>query len=265
MLLYHGTSERVARLALTQGLWPRQDTESKGNWDHTVPSRSDLVYITRAYAPYFAGHTAKTDERWGIVEIDSDELYPFIDDGFNGILPDEDFLEQASRGMSPDDFKGVLSADAIDELAACKTMEERTIWFRDSMEMFAGLWEKSIEKLGNAAYLGTIPTNAITRVALFEPSSNPFVVMAAADPMISLLNYMICGQKYRALTDWFFRFDEQIARDVLNDFGIPLTGVFKQRHEYAMKELAKRDGLEVIQNESNSSHKEPSSDLCESS
>ena len=57
MLLYHGTSERVARNVLKHGLGPRDDTECAGNWeDH--PSAGGMVYLTAAYAPYFAMNAA---------------------------------------------------------------------------------------------------------------------------------------------------------------------------------------------------------------
>ena len=61
MLLYHGTSERVAKLALKQGLWPRRDLNDEGNWDHTVESSPVHVYLTRAYAPYFAARNPKRE------------------------------------------------------------------------------------------------------------------------------------------------------------------------------------------------------------
>ncbi|MGW8177299.1 MAG: hypothetical protein ACWGQW_00660, partial [bacterium] len=63
MKLYHGTSARVARKAGQQGLKPRG--KRKSNWD--VPSRSDLVYLTLAYAAYFAAVASKPKEKWGIV------------------------------------------------------------------------------------------------------------------------------------------------------------------------------------------------------
>jgi hypothetical protein len=253
MLLYHGTNERVAKLALKEGLLPRDESESEGNWEHTVPSRSDLVYVTRAYAPYFASCAAKKG-RWGIVEIDSDKLSRFAIDGFTGLLPDEDFLEQGSRRMKPEEFAH-LNSDERAELAACKTMEERTIWFRDYLETFAHLWQNSIDKMGNAAHLGAIEPGAIVRVSLFEPRSNSYVAMACIDPMISIMNYMICGMKYRSFTDWFFRLDEDVVRGILEGIGPEpsmtkeMRALLEQRDEYAREQLAQRSGLEVIENE----------------
>lgn len=53
MRLYHGTTEAVARAALAQGLAPRALTRAKGNWDKH-PSNPHAVYLTTAYAGYFA-------------------------------------------------------------------------------------------------------------------------------------------------------------------------------------------------------------------
>ena len=72
MKLYHGTTEAVARKALREGLRTRSETGSTGNWQHTVSSPTDRVYLTEAYAPYFA-HAAQPDDvplpeqRWAII------------------------------------------------------------------------------------------------------------------------------------------------------------------------------------------------------
>jgi hypothetical protein len=176
MKLFHGTSAVVARQAKIEGLKPRGDRD--GNWDE-CPSRSDLVYLTTAYAPYFAFCTKDADE-FGIVEVDADLLDETL------LLPDEDFMEQATRGQ----FEG--------------SMEERTMMFRDNLEEFAGFWKRSIDGLGNCAYKGDIPPDAITNVAVFSRDIPPEIGMSVLDPSISIMNYQICGSKYRAITEWFF-------------------------------------------------------------
>jgi len=192
MLLYHGTSEAVARLALTEGLKPRCATGLTGNWEHTVQSGDDRVYLTAAYAPYFAfvavpegGH-----ERWAIIEVDTDLLAQ------GQLLPDEDFLEQGSRGQEAPDWLVEIGFESNWE------MTERTEWFRDNAMLFQSLWRESVTHLGNAAYRGNIPPEAITRVVLFEPQLNAAIFQSAVDPSISLLNYKFTGAKYRALTQW---------------------------------------------------------------
>lgn len=89
MKLYHGTTEAVARKALTEGLVPRGALGIESTWD--VESHPECIYLTNAYAGYFAANATELGDRWGIVEIDSEALCERY------LLPDEDFLEQATR------------------------------------------------------------------------------------------------------------------------------------------------------------------------
>lgn len=205
MLLYHGTSERVARDVLKHGLGPRDDTGGEGNWeDH--PSAGGMVYLTAAYAPFFAMNASNEGERWAVIEIDTD----LLDE--DNLRPDEDFLEQITR--SPENRQtlhnmGVEHCDEGDILALDASMEERTRWIRDHIEFFGPywgngeMWEKSIEGIGNCAHIDWIGPEAITRVGLFDPTSNEAIAMLSLDPSITLMNYLICKNKYTNLTRWF--------------------------------------------------------------
>jgi hypothetical protein len=189
MKLYHGTTETVARLALTEGLCPRSETGADSRWE-AHPSSGEHVYLTETYAGYFAMSATEGDERWGIVEVETD----LLDHG--DLCPDEDFLEQVSRAQT------WPAGRFYDGIRACSSMEERTAWFRENLQGFAHLWEESLNHLGNVAHHGCIPVEAITRVSVYDPRSNGTVSMAAADPCIMPLNHQICGDKYRALTRW---------------------------------------------------------------
>ncbi len=172
MRLYHGTSEAAAREAVERGLLPRG--ERKSNWN--VSSREDLVYLTLAYAGYFAANASGEYERWGIIEVEVDQ---------DDLLPDEDFLEQAS---------------CKSDVCPVSGMEERTAWFRDNLHTFAHHWDISLAGIGNAAHIGPIARDQIVRVVLFDPTKAPAVAVAAIDPMISILNFRIFGSKYKAIT-----------------------------------------------------------------
>jgi hypothetical protein len=92
MKLYHGTAERHLPAILRDGLKPRG--KRKGNWSHSIESNADAIYLTNAYALYFA-HSA-TDpkdngDRSVVLEIDTSKLDSFW------LVPDEDWLEQVSR------------------------------------------------------------------------------------------------------------------------------------------------------------------------
>jgi hypothetical protein len=258
MKLYHGTTETVARAAFMHGLKPRASTGARGNWDSN-PSNPELVYLTAAYAGYFAGCACEEGERWGIVEVDATALPTSF------MRPDEDFIEQASRGgESPIP-------------TALKSLERRTQWVRDRLDNFAHHWRDSVEGLGNCAFKGGIQPEAVTGVAIFDPKSNPMVAMAVMDPTITLLNYTFMARKYEAAIRWLM--GEDITPE---EFGAGFTGIgltpdqeeaaaaklppemleaINKRVEVARGELGKREGLTVMRPLEPFSH-EPSA-CCE--
>ena len=89
MRLYHGTAERFLRPILSEGIKPRG--RKKGNWKHTVESNPHAVYLTNAYPLHFAANVANEKEKLAVIEVDTSRLH-LLD-----IVPDEDFMEQATR------------------------------------------------------------------------------------------------------------------------------------------------------------------------
>lgn len=222
MKLYHGTSESRARRALIEGLRPRGEREGEDTdrWNG-CPSSGDHVYLTVAYAPYFAAAASGEDERWAIIEIDTD----LLPDGMDALVPDEDFLEQATRNETPPKEWGLPT----------EGMEARTEWFRDRLHWFAHLWEQSVDNLGNCAHEGSIPPEAITRVVFVDPArpENKAAVFMACDPSISILNYRFTGSKYRALTRWFMG-DALTDSDWVALVGIPEIALTNESLRAAM-------------------------------
>lgn len=200
MKLYHGTSGEVAHLVLTNSLKPRSVVGGKGNWEHTVTSNPDCVYLTSCYAGYFAHCAVKGDStELGIIEVDSSLLNQ------RRLLPDEDFLEQVSRGQKWDN-------KLIErELSKCKDMKARTLWFRDHSSLFQDIWPKSVEYMGTCCYHGVIPTDAITRVSVFDWKKAPIAGLKLIDPSITPINYKIMSTTYKALTRWLM--GENISLD----------------------------------------------------
>lgn len=244
MLLYHGTSERVARLAMTEGLTPRSESGVGSVWeDH--PSSSNHIYLTTAYAGYFAMNATPEGERWAVIEIDTD-LLPDLD----ALMPDEDWLEQATRQQELPEEWGVNGA----------SMTDRTAWFRENLWRFAHHWDGSIEGLGNCSHEGVIPPDAITRVSFVDPKGNPSVALMASDPCITLMNYALCQGKYHNLMKWLMG-DEVDASafsfgsyPVIPEDGIAALPPELQRHIRFQQEttsrlqvvLADRTGVEVV-------------------
>lgn len=190
MILYHGTSEKCALQILEKGcISPRSKTGIPNRWSG-FPSAPDLVYLTNAYAPYFASCASSNNENWVIIEIDVKKL-----DILN-LLPDEDFMEQATRRID-------LTNEYFNSLIECgNSVECRTKWFRDNLYDFRGMTGSSIDGIGNCAYHGDIPLEAITRIVSIDPKLHWDICQLGLDPSITLGNYAVCGKRYRALTKW---------------------------------------------------------------
>jgi len=183
VILYHGTNTANLKKILKDGICPRGNNE--GNWEHTIRSRNDMVYLTNSYAVYFAMCSMSEDDMHSMVvdpvvlevEVDTKSLYP-----------DEDFMEQATRNnaMWQDYFMSIGHED----------MTARTEYFRDNISEFQDDYTNSLKYLGNACYLGEIKPESIKRYSVLDVGK----VWEYSDPTITLMNYKICGSKYRKLS-----------------------------------------------------------------
>jgi hypothetical protein len=199
MKLYHGTTEEVVRKVMKEGLRPRIAT-GKSNWDHTAASHPSMVYLTSVYAPYYGMcairdtkllptvgviRPPKTGTRFGIVEIDTD----LLEDRW--FRPDEDFIEQVARTDS-----------RLQKLIRGKTLNERTAWVRNNIDVFSHAWKLSVNNMGTCAYKGTILPSAITKVVTVG-LSRPEMEHEAMEPLICIDNFRFCHPKYEMITKWF--------------------------------------------------------------
>jgi hypothetical protein len=196
--LYHGTTEAIARQALKEGLKPRGVTGVETNWKHSVESNPSTVYLTDTFAPYFSMNAAEAGDRWAIVEVETRRLEQ------DKLVPDEDYLEQATRGAMADPTDRLFGP-----LNDCKTMEERTRWFRDHLWVFAGdsNWKSSLDGLGTCGYMGSIPKKAVTGIALFDPAEEPSIGWYVIDARVGIVNKAISGKGMQAITQWMMGYD----------------------------------------------------------
>lgn len=182
MLLYHGTTSAIATAALNNGLATRRSSGEPSRWPKH-PSRPDAIYLTECYALYFAIHVLEVKDgcRLGVVEIDTDRLDQ------SRLAPDEDVMEQLGR-YSGDEVKG--------------TITQRTRWYKRRLHQFCGTDAviMSLNAMGTCSYFGDIPASAITQVSLIDPRCAARLVSEAMDPTITIMNYVLCGEKYRELT-----------------------------------------------------------------
>lgn len=182
MYLYHGTTEATARKALIEGIMPRGPRS--GNWVHTVESNPTAVYLTNAYALYYA-QMAMEDrhQRGAILEIDTTKL---DQDRF---AADEDALAQIGRHQP-----------GGDGLPREWSQLQRTMYYRDRLLEQARTGNDhnmSLRVLGNCTYIGMVPPNAITRIIAVNLPALVVAIQLGLDPVISISNYKLCGAPYR--------------------------------------------------------------------
>lgn len=225
MKLYHGTSAKALASIRSKGLLPRLQLSKKkknGNWEHTVCSRPDCVYLTSVYAPFFAINASGDDNHFVIVEVDTDYLE------YDLLLPDEDFLEQATRGQ---ESKG--------------SMKERTEYFRDNLFLFSEHWDDSIKHMGTCCYQDRIDPSAITRAVRVDGERCQFMLSVAMDPIISILNHKFCSAKYVALTRWFMG-DEAQPQDIFSFGNEHWKLLPEEQREYFQQMMSDRSMIDKV-------------------
>lgn len=232
--VYHGTHGEIGERILQEGIRPRNQTKSNGNWQHTVDSNLDMVYLTRLYPGYFALTSMPDEEhvkdaRLAIVEVDLWKL------DSRRLFPDEDFVEQAGR----DGF--------LKETMPDKDMKERTEWVRKHIHGFKDFWPDSLQHMGSVCYRNRVPQRAIRRVAFFRPESNSTMLLHMMDPTITLANVRFVGSKYEVLTHWLM--GDSIDPDLLwvenkMEEGSRLSGWQERRKRWA--EVVAQQEIEVV-------------------
>jgi hypothetical protein len=124
-------------------------------------------------------------------------------------------------------------------------MHERTAFYRERLEEFQSFWEDSLKGLGNCAVLGWVPAQCVTRIALIDPKQAPHILQIGMDPCITLMNYQICGHKYRSLTNWIF--GAEITPGDLMFFDHPeWPEELRESAKRMAKILQNRDGVEIL-------------------
>ncbi|QYX30669.1 hypothetical protein [Sphaerospermopsis torques-reginae] len=165
MLLYHGTSfENIERIR-SQGVLPPRETK-KSNCSvselNDYESRNDAVYLSDAYAPYYAFYQyydplmkqlcsqltkpsielTTVSSKGALIEIDIDSLEQYK------FYPDEDFLAHSSNLL----------------YQIGETVKERTNYFKENLESYQDYLKDSLQEMGNCCYIGVIPPTAISRI-----------------------------------------------------------------------------------------------------
>lgn len=230
MKLYHGTSEWAALEAMEKGLRPRGGG-AIDNWEHTVSSNPNAVYLTDTYACHFAMHAMSNHprlpnenggilKRIAVIEIETNNLVQ------GKLRPDEDALEQVGRGLD------TVPGD----------MKERTMHYREKAKKL-NTWLISLKALGTCGYYGPIHPRHFTRVALFEPKKNRDMQLMMMDGSVSTMGFRICGHFHKNYMRWLF--GEKVEPQDIS-FEVPTDPNAAKRREWMQKVLDNREGIEII-------------------
>ena len=228
MKLYHGTSGHCLATILKDGIRPRGKTG--GNWKR-YPSRRDMVYLTTAYAFYFAIFHPKGGDAV-VLEIDTRRLDQSL------LFPDEDFIVQR---------------EASDDLDRIAVVHKR---LKQNLDGFQDQWSVSVSGLGTCAYRGVIQPEAIERYCVFRPEERPGMAIMVGDPELSIRGHAFNSKKYRAVTAWFFGDRKTLPPDiprgtqVISTDGRPLPreicDAIKANRSFVAREVRDRAGINVV-------------------
>jgi hypothetical protein len=223
MKLYHGTSDTKLAKILQKGLRPR--SKRKGNWKD-FPSRPDMIYLTTAYAPYFALNVEGNGQPV-VLEIDADKLDE------NCFFPDEDFISQSIARRNKLPLKEVH-----DEI--CRDLER-----------YQEHWQLSVENMGNCCYQGIIPVSAITRYVTWEVEKQSYVSIMAMDPCITPINYHFLSEKYQGLIAWLFGDRQDLPGDPVAERNPEYRAAmlenpyFVEREKYHAEQSQNRESIKI--------------------
>lgn len=185
-LLAHGTSARHLDAIRRHGLQTRQILGVPGLWDK-CPSDTRYVYLTDAYAFYFAQNACH--------EAGEDALIVEVEVNRGKLDADEDYLGQASVGTEWEtDFPNLI---------------ERTLAMREATANLPNnsrltLMENALANLGTVRHSGPIKPTQIRRLARIPHGDITRIVLAECDPTITIMNYRIMGERYRAFQQSLF-------------------------------------------------------------
>ncbi len=158
--LYHGTSEENARKIMSIGF----RAGMPANWP--IKSKPHLVYLSSAYAPFYAMRAAKGD-RLALIKVRVSE---------RALYPEDDFI-MCFLG------KANYTQAELDQV---------------NIQKFKHLWPQSLKFMGNAA---AQPEHIkIVGVRYFDGKN----LLMRCDPVVSPINFLVMGDYYKELTEWIF-------------------------------------------------------------
>ncbi|MEO1497666.1 MAG: hypothetical protein AAFV43_11000 [Planctomycetota bacterium] len=199
MFLYHGTSTQHLDRILAEGLQPRCVTGQASNWEGDIESKPDFVYLSAAYAIYYAVEAADTPHDPVILQVDWDHLK---------LYPDEDFIAYHRSDGTVESWQA--------EGALVDPSEHKE------------LWALSLARSGNVC------TPAVPRAAILGYRAIPIegngglLLDTGVDAIPAESNYLYRGDYYRRCLAAYFEHDlaelPQAVRRIYEDDQRKLMG-----------------------------------------
>lgn len=168
MILYHGTSTDYLDQILNEGILPRKVTQHAGNYGEEVPSPENLVYLTSAYAVYYAHGAAKAKGSNPVVfavEADESDLYP-----------DEDFIADCLRRAGQGEWK--------------QLRKDRHPY------LYEDYWRESLDHNGVVCTHAILPEQILDHRIIPRGETNLLFALGM-DALPSMDNFTIYGALYR--------------------------------------------------------------------
>jgi hypothetical protein len=163
MILFHGTSEKAGKQIMEHGFG-----SGKANWK--VVGKPGFIYLSLAYAPFYAMASHASSGALIKVEVDEEDLYP-----------EDDFI------MTVLFKKPVYNQAELDKV---------------DLEKFKHLAKDSLRFMGNAC--AKFDKVKILGVKFFDMRG----LLIVCDPSITPINYAILGRYYNKLTNAIFNGDD---------------------------------------------------------
>jgi hypothetical protein len=179
--LYHGTTEHIAKSSPTKGLF-RYDVPLIDNGKPRAigASTPDGICLTDVYAGFMAFDTSMVKERWGLIEIDPDQLED------KHFVPHELFLLEKSKKK-------------IDNIA---DHVKAIVDYRAKLSAHHKVWKESLGSLGLCVYQGDIPAKAITKITIYDWKTNWFATREVFNASINSKHHKMQQNRHKLLTRW---------------------------------------------------------------
>lgn len=181
MILYHGTNMNALKSIVVNGIQPRSVTRTRNKWKKGFGSNTNCVYLTSVYGLYYAIIAIRNKMDYGVViEVDISGIE-------KNLHADEDiiFYRYGLKPPLPKKIQNEIKREAISTPAS-----------------------DSLDTLGTCAHQGPISPIHLRRCVILTSETIRRLIIEQYDPIVSPINFRICGKRYMSFIQWLFDPDD---------------------------------------------------------